>query len=89
MFGSEAYAGDDGQNRAHENLKRFVEAHIVPISPWTAEERVKTLAGSEVWWESRDGKQYVQPGNVEVAEVTDRVANGEVWILRGVLNYAR
>ena len=89
MLGAEAYAGDDGQNRAHENLKRFVEAHTIPNSPWKAGERVKTLAGSEVWWENRDGKQYVQPGNVEVAEVADRVANGEVWILRGVLNYAR
>ena len=89
MLGAEAYAGDDGQKRAHENLKRFVEAHIVPISPWKSGERVKTLAGSEVWWESRDDKQYVQPGNVEVVEVADSVANGEVWILRGVLNYAR
>jgi hypothetical protein len=88
-LGAEAYSGDDGQNRAQENLKRFVEAHIVPISPWKAGEKVKTLAGSEVWWESREGKQYLQPGNVEVAEVADRVANGEVWILQGVLNYAR
>jgi len=89
ILGAEAYSGDDGQNRAQENLKRFVEAHIVPTSPWKAGERVRTLAASEVWWESRDGKQYVQPGNVEVAEVADKVANGEVWILRGVLNYAR
>ena len=89
ILGAEAYSGDDGQSRAQENLKRFVEAHIVPISPWKAGERVKTLAGSEVWWESRDGKRYVQPGNVEVAEVADKVANGEVWILQGVLNYAR
>ena len=89
ILGAEAYAGDDGQNRARENLKRFVEAHIVPISPWKEGQRIKTPAGSEVWWESRDGRQYVQPGNVEVAEVADRVANGEVWILQGVLNYAR
>ena len=88
-LGAEAYSGDDGQNRAQENLKRFVEAHTVPISPWKAGEKVKTLAGSEVWWESKEGKQYVQPGNVEIAEVADRVANGEIWILRGVLNYAR
>ena len=89
ILGADAYVGDDGQNRAQENLKRFVEAHIVPINPWKAGDKIKTLAGSEVWWESREGKQYVQPGNVEVAEVADRVANGEVWILRGVLNYAR
>ena len=89
ILGDEAYAGDDGQNRAQENLKRFVEAHIIPISPWKVGEKVRTLAGSEIWWESKDGKQYVQPGNIEIAEVADRVANGEVWILRGVLNYVR
>lgn len=88
-LGAEAYAGDDGQNRAQENLKRFVEAHIVPTSPWKEGEKTKTLAGNEVWWESKDGKNYVQPGNIEVAEIADRVANGEVWVLSGVLNYAR
>jgi uncharacterized surface protein with fasciclin (FAS1) repeats len=88
-LGTEAYAGNDGQNRAQENLKRFVQAHVVPASPWKEGEKVKTLAGSEVWWEIKDGKQYVQPGNVEVSEVADKVANGEVWVLSGVLNYAR
>ena len=88
-LGTEAYAGDDGQNRAQENLRRFVEAHIVPSSPWKEGDKVKTLAGSEVWWESKDGKQYVQPGNIQVSQVADTVANGEVWILDGTLNYAR
>lgn len=88
-LGAEAYAGDDGQNRAQENLKRFVEAHVVPTSPWKEGEKIKTLAGNEVWWESKDGKQYMKPGNIEVAEVADTVANGEVWVLTGVLNYAR
>ena len=88
-LGIEAYAGDDGQNRAQENLRRFVEAHIVPSSPWIEGDKVKTLAGNEIWWESKDGKQYVQPGNIQVSQVADRVANGEVWILDGTLNYAR
>lgn len=29
----------------------------------------------------------VQPGNIEVSNVADTVANGEVWILKGVVNY--
>jgi hypothetical protein len=32
-----------------------VEAHVVPVSPWKEGERVKTLSGGEVWWESKDG----------------------------------
>lgn len=29
----------------------------------------------------------VQPGNIEVSRVADKVANGEVWVLKGVMNY--
>lgn len=29
----------------------------------------------------------IQPGSVEVQSVAEKVANGEVWILKGVLNY--
>lgn len=28
----------------------------------------------------------IQPGNVEVSQVAERVSNGEVWILNGVLS---
>jgi hypothetical protein len=30
----------------------------------------------------------VQPGNIEVSSVASKVYNGEVWILKGVRNYA-
>lgn len=33
-------------------------------------------------------KKQIQPGNVEVQSVADKVSNGEVWILRGVINPA-
>ena len=29
----------------------------------------------------------VQPGNIEVSSVPEKVANGEVWVLKGVVNY--
>lgn len=29
----------------------------------------------------------IQPGSIEVQSVAEEVANGEVWILKGVLNY--
>jgi hypothetical protein len=29
----------------------------------------------------------IQPGNVEVLRVADKAANGEVWVLKEVLNY--
>ena len=61
-LGAEAYAGNEGEDRAHRNLRRFVEAHIVPKSPWAKEERMKTMSGNEVWWEEKDGKKVVRLG---------------------------
>jgi hypothetical protein len=58
-FGAEAYKGQDGENRAHKNLRSFVERHIVPESPWAEGKKVKTLNGNEVWWETKDGKKKV------------------------------
>jgi len=88
-FGADAYAGDEGKNRAQQNLKRFVEAHVVPQSPWAEGDKVETLAGSQIWYEKKDGALVIQPGNIEVAKVADKASNGEVWIIKGILNYPR
>ncbi|SMQ50968.1 unnamed protein product [Zymoseptoria tritici ST99CH_3D1] len=88
-MGTEAYEGKSGEDRAHRNLRRFAEAHVVPVSPWKEGEKVETLGGGKVWWEvGKDGVAVVQPGGVVVERVVSRVANGEVWVLKGVLNYA-
>lgn len=87
-FGANAYDGQDGEDRAHRNLRRFTEAHVVPESPWKEGEKVESMGGGTVWWEQKDGKKIVQPGNVEVERVVSRVANGEVWALKKALNYA-
>ncbi|KAK8203841.1 hypothetical protein IWZ01DRAFT_514115 [Phyllosticta capitalensis] len=86
-LGSEAYVGAEGEGRANKNLQKFVDAHIVPRSPWQEDEKVQTVAGSTVWYEVKDGKKFIQPGNVEVLSVADKVANGQVWIIKDVLNY--
>merc|ERR1712093_355391 len=87
-LGADAYEGEQGEERAHRNMRRFVEAHVVPASPWKEGVKVKTLEGSEVWWEAKDGVKFIQPGNIEVSSVASKVYNGEVWILKGVRNYA-
>lgn len=58
-LGVNAYEREDGEERAHKNLRRFVEAHIVPASPWKEGDKVKTLVGDEVWWENKDGVRRV------------------------------
>lgn len=60
-LGADAYEGTDGQERAQQNLRRFVEAHIVPVSPWPEKQKASAMAGAgEVWWETRaDGKKVV------------------------------
>ncbi|KAF1949473.1 hypothetical protein CC80DRAFT_457503 [Byssothecium circinans] len=84
-FGVEAYRGQDGEDRAHKNLRRFVESHIVTESPWEEGKKVKTLAGNEVWWETKDGQKKIQPGDVKVTDIADKVSNGEVWVIGGSL----
>lgn len=63
-LGTNAYGGSDGESRAHSNLRRFVEAHIVPVSPWNEGEKVKTVGGGTLWWESKDGKTTVRTAQV-------------------------
>lgn len=48
----------------------------------------------KIWWEKRWGgtdgsveKKVIMPGEVEVERVVGRVGNGEVWALKGVMNY--
>ncbi|MCJ1285011.1 hypothetical protein MMC26_004348 [Xylographa opegraphella] len=87
-LGESAYEGPGGEDRAQRNLQRFVEAHVVPTSPWKEADKVETLAGNKVWWERKEGKRIIQPGDIEVSSVASRVTNGEVWIIKGVVNYA-
>ena len=104
-LGANAYGGSDGEGRAHRNLRRFVEAHVVPVSPWKEGEKVDAVGGGKLWWENKDGKRtvcvdthqianrpwltptQVQPGDIEVSSVASKVSNGEVWIIKGVVNY--
>lgn len=58
-LGAEAYEGEKGEERAQRNMRRFVENHCVAASPWKEGEKVKTLAGGEIWWESREGVKMV------------------------------
>lgn len=64
-LGTDAYEGDDGMERANRNLRRFVEAHIVPTSPWKEGEKVRAVGSDrDVWWEERDGKKVVSSDSV-------------------------
>jgi len=61
-LGADAYGGSEGEGRAQRNLRRFVEAHVVPVSPWKEGEKVRTVGGGEVWWEEREGGKIVGAG---------------------------
>ncbi|KAJ9132975.1 hypothetical protein NKR23_g11049 [Pleurostoma richardsiae] len=89
-LGEAAYEGGEGEERARRNIQRFVEAHVVPASPWGEGRRVRTVDGGEreVWWEDRDGVKVIQPDGIEVVGVAGSVSNGQVWIIKGVRNYA-
>lgn len=88
------------EDKAAKNLKQFVLEHAVGVSPWTEGEKVKTLwaeetgGNGEIWWERRGGgsdgqeaKKVIMPGEIVVDKVVGRVGNGEIWALKGALNY--
>ncbi|RDA91532.1 hypothetical protein CP533_4338 [Ophiocordyceps camponoti-saundersi (nom. inval.)] len=89
-LGSTAYEGEQGRQRADRNLARFVDAHLVPQSPWPENTRVHSRAGRELWWEfgSDGSSRFIMPDRVQVDSVAARAANGEIWLLKGALNLA-
>ena len=59
QLGANAYKGQSGEDRAQSNLRRFVEAHAVPVSPWKEGEKTDSVGGGKLWWEEKDGKRMV------------------------------
>jgi len=57
----ELYRGESGEDRAASNLRRFVEAHLIGVSPWQEGKanQVKTLQGKTLWWEEEGGVRKV------------------------------
>lgn len=61
QFGeAEAYVGSEGEDRAKQNLRRFVEAHLIPTSPWRKDDQVDTLGGGKLKWYKDGDKIYVR-----------------------------
>ena len=58
-----AYEGQDGQDRAKRNLQRFVEAHLIPASPWKEGEEVESLGGEKLKWTKQGDKIIVSSSN--------------------------
>lgn len=59
-LGADAYEGEDGWGRAQKNIRRFVEAHVIPQSPWAEGEKVRAVGSEdELWWEEKDGNKVV------------------------------
>jgi len=68
-LGANAYEGQDGQDRAHRNIRRFVEAHIIPMSPWPEKKKTRSLLDGdrEIWWETKDGTMVVSsPAHMQI-----------------------
>jgi len=88
-LGPKAYEGEDGPARAHRNLQRFVEAHMIPVNPWVEGKNAKAIGDDQtIWWEEKNGVKMIQPGDIEVVSIASTVANGQVWIIKQARNYA-
>ena len=77
------------EDKAAKNLERFVKEHVVPTSPWKEgkENKIESLGGQELWWERDGEKKVVMPHGLVVDGVLGRVGNGEIWAVKGVVNY--
>ncbi|KAF2674339.1 FAS1 domain-containing protein [Microthyrium microscopicum] len=84
-YGEQAYEGEAGITRANNNLKSFVERHVVLAKDWREGQKAKTISGLEVWWEQKDSSKVIQPGDIKVVATADEASNGEVWILDSVV----
>ncbi|RMZ87033.1 hypothetical protein DV736_g5737, partial [Chaetothyriales sp. CBS 134916] len=86
---TDSVRASNNEEKAAHNIQSFVEEHIVPVSPWKEgkEGKTKTIGGQELWWEQRGDKRYVMPSDLLVDAVVGRVGNGEIWAIKGVVNY--
>lgn len=83
----DVFRGQSGDDRASNNLKRFVQAHLVGVAPWTEGAKVKTLEGTEIWWTiDSSGRKVIMPEKIVVDSAAE-AANGELWIIDGIVNY--
>ncbi|KAL6230407.1 FAS1 domain-containing protein [Aspergillus navahoensis] len=85
---TKAYEGNEGQDRAKRNLERFVSAHIVAQSPWKEGEQAETLGGDKLTWKKDGHRIIIEPSGIQVESVAERVSNGEVWLLDGIIDYS-
>jgi len=83
--GANAYDGDEGQDRAERNIRKFVEGHIVDAKEWKEGVRAKTLDGTEVWLEKKGDGLTIQPSGSKVLDVVDKASNGEVYIISDLI----
>ena len=72
-LGAQAYDGSGGEDRAYQNLKKFVEAHVVPVSAWEEGKKVETVAGQTLWWEKKEGTTWVS--NAEPLKIIEACFN--------------
>lgn len=75
---------DEGS--AEENIRRFVEAHIVQAQGMRQGETYRTLAGMEVSWTADGGVKTIHPGGIAVLQEIDTAVNGAIWVLDGVMD---
>jgi len=79
-LGKNAYEGEEGIDRARCNLRRFVEEHMVPVSPWREGDTVRPVGGGPaLWWEEKDGKRFVSRAEGKDLDVQPRQATNS-WI---------
>jgi hypothetical protein len=80
---------ESNEDKAAQNLQRFVQEHIVPTSPWKEgkDGKIKTLGGQELWWERDGDRRVIMPHALVVDGILGRVGNGEIWAVKGIVNY--
>lgn len=84
---SRRFQGQGGEDRAQENIMRFVQAHILTAERFDEGDRATNLLGEKLYWKrDADGKKRIYPGGIAVVSERNTAVNGDIWVLDGVIN---
>jgi len=84
--------GAKSDERASENIRNFVEAHIVSGGAFKQKQSGETLLGNRLTWREVDGVKRIfrsssrKDEGIAVLKEVATASNGDIWVLEGVLS---
>jgi hypothetical protein len=72
--------GCHANSRWCPHIRTFLRQHFIKKVGFPAQKRVRTMAGTQIWWTEIEGERFVMPEGIKVLEMKS-ADNGEVWYI--------